>query len=538
MDADLTLTALRTLAAGPLDTGPLATVGVDLQQAGVIAAALLAGVALLAPPPRVRAVAMALALILTPALLISEIWDTSQLDPIRNRPGLAAAGAAVALLVLVAAALLIRRKPVVFPVAAVAVLPFRVPIESAGETANLLVPLYFVIAAGALAFVIDRFAGREEPVRPRPGALEWLLALAVLAYAAQASYSGDFSKALQQLVFFYVPFMLLFALLVQVEWTPRLALVCLGVLVALGLAFAAVGVVEYRTRTLLLNPKVISSNQLESYFRVNSLFFDPNIFGRFLVVVMLGVATVMVWARQRRVVAGCVLVLAVLWGGLVLSLSQSSLSALLIGLLVLGGLRWSVKVAAAIGTCAVAIGLAIVLITPGAIGVKNKSLDRATSGRADLVQGGARLLRERPIGGWGSGGFSVEYKRAERATSAQAVSASHTIPVTVGAEQGAIGLAIYLALLAAAFWRLLRGASRSPLRAAVGAMFVALVFHTLLYAAFLEDPLAWALLAVGSALAAAAGRGDVAPEPNGAPAGPAAGRVDGARGPDGAPATP
>ena len=276
-------------------------------------------------------------------------------------------------------------------------------------------------------------------------------------------------------------------------------------LVALGLAFTAVGVVEYRTRTLLLNPKVISSNQLESYFRVNSLFFDPNIFGRFLVVVMLGVAAVMVWARQRRVVAGCVVVLAVLWGGLVLSLSQSSLSALLVGLLVLGGLRWSVKVAAAIGTCAVVIGLAIVLVTPGAIGVKNTSLDRATSGRVDLVEGGIRLLRERPVAGWGSGGFSVEYRRAERATSAQAVSASHTIPITVGAEQGAIGLAIYLALLAAAFWRLLRGASRSPVRAAVGAMFVALVFHTLLYAAFLEDPLAWALLAAGSALAAAAG---------------------------------
>ena len=37
--------------------------------------------------------------------------------------------------------------------------------------------------------------------------------------------------------------------------------------------------------------------------------------------------------------------------------------------------------------------------------------------------------------------------------------------------------------------------------AAVAAAFCALVLHTWLYAAFLEDPLAWALLAVGTALA-------------------------------------
>ncbi|MCX6387029.1 MAG: O-antigen ligase family protein [Solirubrobacterales bacterium] len=485
---------------------PIATVGVDLQKAGVILAALLAGAALLAPAPRIRALAMALALLLTPALLVTELWNTSQLQPVRNHTALAAAGAVIVLVLLVGSALLILRRPLVFPIAAIAVLPFRVPIESAGQTANLLVPLYFVIAAGALAFVIDRVIGKQELNRPKPGALEWLLALSVLAYAAQASYSGDFSKALQQLVFFYIPFIVLFALLVQVQWTVRLALICLSVLVALGLAFTAIGIVEYRTRTLLLNPKVISSNQLESYFRVNSLFFDPNIFGRFLMVVMLGVAAVMVWARQRRVVIGCVLVLAVLWIGVVLSLSQSTLSALLIGLLVLGGLRWSVKVATAAAALAVAIGLAIVLITPGAIGIKDASLDRATSGRADLVDGGIRLMRERPIAGWGSGAFSVEYKRAESATSAQTVSASHTIPITIGAEQGAIGLAIYLALLAAAFWRLLRGASLSPLRAAVAAMFAALVFQTLLYAAFLEDPITWALLAIGSAAAAATTR--------------------------------
>ena len=90
-------------------------------------------------------------------------------------------------------------------------------------------------------------------------------------------------------MFFYVPFALLYALLVRVDWSPRLpraAWACWR----LALVFCAVGFVEYATRELLLNPQVVASNQFQSYFRVNSLFFDPNIFGRFLAVVMLALA--------------------------------------------------------------------------------------------------------------------------------------------------------------------------------------------------------------------------------------------------------
>ena len=47
---------------------------------------------------------------------------------------------------------------------------------------------------------------------------------------------------------------------------------------------------------------------------------------------------------------------------------------------------------------------------------------------------------------------------------------------------------------------MLRGARASLPRAAVAAAFAALVVHTLVYAAFLEDPLTWALLAAAVAL--------------------------------------
>jgi O-antigen ligase len=94
---------------------------------------------------------------------------------------------------------------------------------------------------------------------------------------------------------------------------------------------------------------------------------------------------------------------------------------------------------------------------------------------------------------------------------------SHTIPLTVAAEQGLIGLLAYLALMVAAL-RLVFGGVRARVRsgqpgisaiaaAASAAAFCALVLHTLVYAAFLEDPLSWALLALSGALAAQAGAG-------------------------------
>ncbi|MEA2445839.1 MAG: hypothetical protein QOJ12_3131, partial [Thermoleophilales bacterium] len=91
----------------------------------------------------------------------------------------------------------------------------------------------------------------------------------------------------------------------------------------------------------------------------------------------------------------------------------------------------------------------------------------------------------------------------------RAASASHTIPVTIAAEQGLIGLVAYGAMLFLAFrllfqrlrWTHRRGPpSLPPLgRTIVAATFTALVFHTMTYAAFLEDPIAWTLIGLGIA---------------------------------------
>jgi O-antigen ligase len=488
------------------------------EKAGMVVLALLAACAVLAPGTRARAVGALGALVLTPVLLVGHIWNSPQIEPLRHHAALAIAGSIAGLAAAALLAAVMRRRPVLLPVLAVAALPFRLPISVGGTTSNLLIPLYLVVAAGTLAAAIPAFRGtvaaRGRRGRLRGHALEALLAGAVVLYAVQATYTTDLSKALEQVVFFYVPFLLLFALLREVAWTRRLLATCLIVVVGLALVFVAIGFVEYGRKQLFWNPKVINANQFESYFRVNSLFFDPNIYGRFLALVMLGIAAAVLWARRaKRVVTGAV-VLAVLWAGLVLSFSQSSFAALLAGLAVLGGLRWSARWAGALAVAAIAAGAAFIAIAPGAVHLElgsSKSADKATSGRYALIKGGTRLFADRPIQGYGAGSFAREYRHRRHASSARAVSASHTIPVTVAAEQGVVGLAVYLALLAAALARLLPLAGVSAARAAIAAAFTALVVHTLLYAAFLEDPLTWTLLGIGTALAAIA-RGEE-PEP-------------------------
>ena len=482
-------------------------------KAGVIVAGLLVAVALVHPVRGWRAAAMLGGLVLAPVLLLADIWHSPQLSVVHRHPLVAAVVALFGVAVVGALAVVIARRPAVLALLVILTLPFRVPISAGGTTANLLVPLYLVVGAGTLAYVVPLLAGREPAwgVRWRldgrsvPAAAVWtqrLLAAMVLLYAIQSIYSSDFEKALQQMVFFYVPFALLFCLLRELDWTAELLRWCVGLVAVLALVFAGVGFAEYATKTLFLNPKLVAANQVHAYFTVNSVFFDPDIFGRFLALVMVIVAAVLLYARGRREQLGSVAVLAVLWAALVLTLSRSSLAALLLGLGVLGAMRWQARPILLAGVAVVIVGIAAVAISPKTFGL-NQGLNGASSGRAGLVSGGLRLFGDRPIWGYGSGSFEARYRALHPGTT-QTTSASHTIAITIGAEQGLIGELPYLALIVVAFVALLQGARGDPARAAIAATFIALVLHTELYADFLEDPVTWTLLAAGLALACSA----------------------------------
>jgi O-antigen ligase len=355
-------------------------------------------------------------------------------------------------------------------------------------------------------YALDALRGDGEAwVHREPTRIELALLGFVCLYALQSLYSTDFEQAVKNIAFFYIPFALLLRLLTSIRWTRGLIPNCFAVLTTMALFFAAVGFIEYATRSLFWNSRVIESNQFESYFRVNSLFFDPNIYGRFLAVVMIGLAAVLLWGRSGRAILVSGAALAVLWGGLLLTFSQSSFAALLLGLAVLAALRWGWRrVTAGVVPIAV-LGAAGAL----AIGIDTDEVDKTSGNRADLVEGGLGMVADRPLWGYGAGSFAERFRDREEASSQRAASASHTIPVTIAAEQGVIGLAAYVAVVLLALRLLFAGlgqlTARDPpprlvTRAFLAAAFAGLLLHTMLYAAFLEDPIVWTLLAIGVVL--------------------------------------
>jgi O-antigen ligase len=213
------------------------------------------------------------------------------------------------------------------------------------------------------------------------------------------------------------------------------------------------------------------------------------------------------WRRKQRDVLIGAAVLLWLLAGLVTSFSQSSIAALLLGLAVLAAHRWSARITICASLAVVVLALLVVLLAPSSwhLGLNGNSgsTQNATNGRTKLIEGGLELFAKRPLQGYGSGSFQREYEVHSKTGAENATSASHTIPITVAAEQGIVGLALYVTLLVVAFLVLFRGAGRSPPRIAIAACFAALVLHTFAYADFLEDPLTWTLLGIGVALARA-----------------------------------
>ena len=472
----------------------------------MLAACGAAAAALLLRDRRARLAAMSVALVAAPALVVGDVWDEPRVVDFRHTPSqvvpaTVVVGAALALLVA-----WFRRRPDAFPVAAFAVLPIRVPLEVGGETANLLVPLYAVIAAGVIARLVapdpERHPARAEPRRPPggwPGWLLLLLAATLVLYAVQAAYSEDVSNAIENIGFFLAPFAVMLSLLLDVGWTRRLLGQALVAVAAVAAVMAAIAIYQHAARDLFLNPELLDANQLHQYFRVNSLFFDPNILGRYMALAITAMAAYVAWAESRRGLSVAALASGLALAGLAFSYSITSFAALLAGLGVLAVLRWGARGALAATALGVG-GLAALLIAGGTPGSDIQTDRGIDSGREPLIEGGLELAEDRPVAGWGSGAFGAAfYERIEPART----TVSHSEPITVAAEQGAIGLAVYLGLVVAALVTVgAGGVRRSAGRSAVAACFVAMLVHSLGYAGFVTDPATWALLGLGLALRA------------------------------------
>ena len=400
-------------------------------------------------------------------------------------------------------AYLFVRRPWLLAVAVLACVPARIPVHVGLTEANLLLPLYGVVVAAALALVWELFGDDERTFELGPAT--WPLALLVAWSGLSIAWTRDLRQGAIALVFFWLPFGLIALSLARLPWRRRWLSILYSQLALMGAAIAAIGIYQYSARNVFWNPKVIVDNAYAPsgwFYRVNSVFYDPSIYGRFLVI---GILASLVLVLRRRGdplwAVAAALTIVIMWAGLLPSFSQSSFVALIAGVTLCAVLVWrrhSLFLIAAVILALVFAGLASPQIRHRITGKTSSSLSNVTSGRSTLATRGIKLALHHPVLGVGVGGFKRAYADLAHLRGKEPkAAASHTTPISVAAETGLPGLALFLALVVVSLgtaFRRLRDGFDANARLVFGLALTAIFVHSVFYNALFEDPTFWGLL--------------------------------------------
>jgi putative inorganic carbon (HCO3(-)) transporter len=386
---------------------------------------------------------------------------------------------------------LFRREPWLVSYSTLAFVPARV--HFAGH--QLLVPLY-VVALGAALLLLWQLVDGDERTREL-GIPSWPLALYLVWIGLSVGWSVDVHAAALDLLAFYVPFTILAISIARLPWVQSRIRILYLELVAMALVFVAVGVYQYETRNIFQNLKLQTINAYAAFFRVNSVFFDPSIYARFLVIAIVPTVVLIIRGRSVREGAAALAFAAVAWLGLLISFSQSSFAALGVAVFCAAAVAWRWKSPLALAAVLVVLG-GVVATQPRLLHALRHhttgGLNSATHGRASLIANGIRIAKAHPAIGVGLGGFEHAYSKRTHRTARK--SASHNTPVTVAAEEGAVGLLIYFWLVGSlliAAYRRINHPVYGRVALAAGLALVAIFVHSLAYNDFFEDPTTWGL---------------------------------------------
>ena len=331
------------------------------------------------------------------------------LAPTGHRTLLAGA-AVVGLAAAVGGAWLFLRWPWLVPLAALACVPARIPVKLGSESANLLVPLYGVVVAAGLALAwrliargrpqrasSARWPGRWPPSSPgaasrSPGAR---ICVRGRSRCSSSSCRSGCSRSCSR----------------GLPWSRRWLEGVYGLLGVMAVVFAFIGLYQWANRDVFWNPKVIVANAYAPsgfFYRVNSVFYDPSIYGRFLVLAILASLVIVLYSRRPRIVdladrhdrrdlgRAVLLLLAVeLRGAGRSACSRRPRSR--------GGAGRSAP-----RVLADALLLAFGLSALG-LAAPSGGINRASSDRYKLITNGLRIALAHPVQGVGIGGFKHAY---------------------------------------------------------------------------------------------------------------------------------
>ena len=322
-------------------------------------------------------------------------------------------GLLLALALALGLAAVFRSYPWLLPLLALVCVPIRIGVHVGGSSSKLLVPLYIVIAGAVVLLVWDLLAGDD---RARElAAIAWPLGLYVAWTGVSLLWSKDVSEGAVELLAFYVPFTLLAVCIARLPWQELGLRALYGLVTAMGIAFAIVAFYQYETRDIFQNPKLINANSYAPFFRVNSVFWDPSVYGRFLVIAMLPSLVLLVRQRLGRIAIAACAALVVMWAGLLISFSQSSFAALLVVVAGAAFVFWRWRALIAIVAAAAVLGGIAVAQPQVRARLQHRtvhSLNEASSGRASLVAQGIRIAEANPARGVGpTGRASSDHQR-------------------------------------------------------------------------------------------------------------------------------
>jgi O-antigen ligase len=407
-------------------------------------------------------------------------------------------GLVLATAITLALAAVFRSYPWLLPVLALACVPIRIGVHVGASSSKLLVPLYLVIGGGVVLLLWDLLAGDDRARELGPVATP--LGLLVAWTGLSLLWTRDVHDGAVEVLAFFIPFTLLAVCIARLPWHELGLRALYALLTVMGIGFAIVGFYQYETRNIFQNPKVIYANAYAPFFRVNSVFWDPSIYGRFLVIAMLPSLVLLVRERLGWLAIAASAALVVLWAGLLISFSQSSFAALLVVVAGAAFLFWRWR--AFIVIVAAAAVLAGIAVAQPQVRLRLQhhtihGLNEASSGRASLVAQGIRIAEANPVRGVGVGGFKRAYaKRVHLKGKEPKKAASHNTAVTVAAETGMPGFVLFVWLLVAAFRQTFR--RRTTLSVVAGLGIAAILVHSLFYNAFFEDPMTWGLLGLAA----------------------------------------
>jgi hypothetical protein len=140
------------------------------------------------------------------------------------------------------AAAVLQRWPWLLAFAALACVPARIHVNVGSTDANLLVPMYGVVAAAALALAWQLARNRPSATNRELGPLALPLAAFVLWSGLSLAWSDDLRQGAIELLAFYLPFGLLTVALARLPWRREWLSATWVLLAGMAVIFAAVGV--------------------------------------------------------------------------------------------------------------------------------------------------------------------------------------------------------------------------------------------------------------------------------------------------------